>query len=603
MSVQTDPQEAVAPPADLLDQTIYASVRALARQLDAVVEGRSRSPAIADNHDYSTGVFHADGRLVENFGSPIHIMAATQAVGTALARFPDLAGGDIVVVGDPYFGGSHHPDLIVFAPVEVEGRIELLLAVRGHHADVGGGAAGSINPKSRDVWEDGFRVPPLRLWERGTARADLVELLLANSRLPEWYRDDLAAMRTALERVASNAKRLLTRWSPDRVRLAIERTFDRTRRLVEAELERWPAGPVLGPSVCDHDLRERVNVRSRARVEVTERRLRVDFEGTDEQVPGAINSPFANSRTYVHMALLAALGGWVPRNHGFLSCVDVSIPEGSFLNPTPPASTSFSTIEAGAEAGEAMTLALSQLVPERTATTHARAVFVVTHGMDSRTRKPYAIIGLEYSACPCGGGYPGVDGWALPLAFAQQYAANVETSELSYPVLWLERELETDGAAPGRWRGAIGIRARYRVLDDARANVFLFGSNHPQGGVAGGDPGLPNRAILRPGTAAELRLGRHGAQPVDELGSLVQYDVELPANSEVVVWRMGGGGWGPPDERDPDQVREDVLDDVVSVAGARDRYAVALDPETLEIDRSETARLRSSARVRRGAAG
>lgn len=561
----------------------------VSQEMSVTVERTAISPIFTLTHDYSCGVFSWDGRevslLARDLAVPVHIFAALDSVATMFERFGDgVADGDVYLVTDPYLGGSHCPDWTIIKPLLVDGgRTAFLPSVRGHVIDVGGPVPGNYNPDAREVWHEGFRIPPLRIVERGEPVDDLWEVILANTRLAEAVRGDLKAMVGACTVGERRIAALLDRYGVAALIDGIGYILNHSETQLRQQIASWRDGTYEHTEYIDHDFAGNADVPVRVAVTVRGDGLRLDFKGTSPQVNGFINSPRGNTLSQVFTAI-SPLCPEIPINSGFFRPVEVHLPEGSLINPRAPAPVGHCTLCPGTTVIDAIMKAFEPLVPERVATASCDMHSARCFGVNSRTGKYWVAPDMSATPMSAGGAF-GTDGWgAWAATFCALKMPPQEMYEAEYPYLYLLSEYATDTAAPGRWRGAPAYHYRRRNTDEMRCSVYNSGYTHPLTGYAGGHEGAGNYWVLRENSPDEIRV------------TTSCYMEALPAGSTVFHQSGAGGGWGHPLDRDPDLVLADWLDELVSFDGARRDYGVVIDAEKQRVDARATADLRATLR-------
>jgi N-methylhydantoinase B len=288
----------------LAAQVIASNLDAAAQEMSPTVTRTALSPLFNEAHDFTTGIFDFRGqreaRLVAQApGCTPHLYAIVGAVDAILERFRfNLHAGDVLLLNDPYAGGTHGPDWTLIAPVCYQGKPVLLPAVRAHMGDNGGPVAGGYNPRAEEVWQEGLRIPPIKIVDRGETRADVMNLLLANNRLPHWLEGDLAAMIGACRIAEARIAHLFERFGLDVVRGAIDRAIAYSERRVRQQIADWPDGTYVGETWTDHDFHGQHDIAVRATVTIAGDSLAIDFAGSDAQAHGFINSPLTNTRSF-----------------------------------------------------------------------------------------------------------------------------------------------------------------------------------------------------------------------------------------------------------------------------------------------------------------
>lgn len=574
---------------DILAQVVAGTLDAISHEMSAAVTRTSRSPLFNEAHDFTTGIFDLTGaraRLVAQApGCTLHIYAVVSAVEHMVDAFRhDLHPGDVILANDPYHGGSHSLDWTLVTPVFYKRKPILLPVVRAHQGDNGGSVAGGYNPRSRDIWQDGLRIPPLKIYERGEKRRDVFDLVVANNRLAHWLEGDLDAMIGACRIAARRIERLLERHGDSAIKNAIDRSVAYTERRVRQEIESWPDGTYVGETFADHDYQGNRDIKIRASVTVKGSDLHVDFSGSSPQTAGFVNSPIANTTSFVFVALSTCCDEDIPINEGYMNPVTVKAPEGSVVNPVLPAPCGHATACVGAEVTEATLLALSQCAPKRVGGNVHKLPLVYTHGAYDDGR-PWVNLNFWGYTGGAGAAYE-VDGWGLyPPVMTGVILPSIEMNEVQYPCRIRKHEYAPDATGPGRWRGAPGLDTVIEYLDGSRSSVMMAGVRNTTRGLCDGGDAPPNRVVVD---------FENRPQEVSETA----FDLKMEPGGAIYFRRAGGGGWGDPLTRPPEEVLEDVLNGYVSIEGALSDYGVVVESDGLTIDGRKTESARSE-RLRR----
>ncbi len=557
----------------------------VSRQMGAVMTRTARSPIFSQAHDFSCFLTDPAGQLISAAdGIPIHSGGGGFAIRALLEAFgDDIAPCDVFVLNDPYAaGGNHLPDWVVARPVFLDGLLLAFACNRAHQSDIGGGAAGTYNPEATEIFQEGIRLPPLRLVERGEVRRDLWQLLLLNSRTPELLDGDLRAMAGSTSIGSEQVVALAHELGPEQLLRCFEGILDYGEARARAAVEALPDGVYRAAETtwgdCFHD--EPIDIC--VELTVAGNQLDISFEGSGAQVRGFKNSSVANSSSAVLMALASFFENDLPRNEGVLRAVGLHLPEGSIVNPHYPAPVTMCTVFVAHEIVHALWRALAQASPDEGCAGWGKSITGVTSGNVRGGNEPFVM--YHWNSLPGAGAVRGRDGFdqlGHLITLGGLTLPNVETTEHQYPVLLRRQELRCDGGGAGRWRGGTGVDYEAEVAAPA---LYSF---RGEGLLGEGGYGLHGAGAGRTGEMT-LQVGRGTPQPAPRYGLARFGPCTLRASSP------GGGGWGDPFERDQEAVLRDVLDGLVSVDEARRAYGVALSDGGVTVDDAGTARLRAS---------
>ena len=577
-------------------------INTVALEVYEVLCRASPNPAFNEAKDAGAGVYYYNGdevSIIAPAGIAMHSYAGLASVKECLDFFHgDLENGDVLLVCDPYYGGSHIPDYTIVTPVFYDGQPAFFPAVRGHMMDAGGTFPGNVNFDSREIYHDGFRFSPLKLCERGERRREVWDWLSANNRLPAMLVADLEAMIGACAVGESRIRALCRKYGLDVVRGSLDWIFDYTERMFREQVRRWPDGVYVGEAKVDTDFAGRTDLPIKVAVTIAGDEMQFDFTGTTAQSEGIINSVAANTTSYI-VVVFSALCHDIPINSGLLRAINVKLPAGTLVNPNPPAPVAMGTVCCGGQVGTALMKACAQFVPERASNISIDIAASWTFGLDQRPNRFITQSGRNgkyffhydhLSQAMSSGAAYGVDGWggwAAP--FSAALMPSVEMTELQYPVLYSAAEYVTDSAAPGQWRGSPALFTRRESCSASalRVNLCMQALVHPLAGYAGGADGVGNYYVIEYGEDQQEVVGEH---PVSKY---------VGDRLTVCAQSGGAGGWGDPLERDPASVLNDVRDGYVSLEGARHDYGVVIDPQALELMKDATDDERSSMRKAR----
>jgi N-methylhydantoinase B len=554
----------------------------ISQQMGWVMVRTARSP-IFQSHDFSCFVTTADGLLISQAdGCPVHTGSGGFAVRGLLRGFgEDIHPEDAFLLNDPYLaGGNHLPDWVIARPVFAQGRLVAFTCNRAHQSDIGGGAAGTYNPRATEIFHEGLRLPPVRVVEKGEIRQDLWNLLLANTRTPDLLDGDLRAMLGSTRIGAERIEALCNELGPETAAAYIDGVIGHAERRMRAEIARLPDGVYVGEEVSNNDCFTRTEIRYRVTITKEDDHLTVDFTGTSPQMRGFKNSSLANTHAAVYVGIASFFDPDLPRNEGTFRPVKVIAPLGSTVNPRPPAATTFATAFPGHDIIQACWKALAPACPEKSVAGWGKAVIPISAGLRPESGATYVL--YHWNGLSGSGAVRGRDGLgqiAHLSTLGGLTLPNVETWEQTYPVRILRQELRMDGGGAGEWRGGTGVFYDAEVLTEAEYSFRGEGLYDPSG--FGAEGGLPGAA----GVLSVETLDGRDVTPA-------QYELVRLPPARIHIASPGGGGVGDPCRRDPDHVLADVLDGLVSREAAHEHYGVALSADGRSVDRAETARLR-----------
>ncbi len=519
-------------------------LRAIVEEMGEAMLRSSYSQILNSSRDFSIALCDARCRLVAQADHiPVHVGAMPWAARAVAEAFPDAREGDTFLLNDPYHGGSHLPDLTILVPVFAEGALRFWSVVRAHQSDIGGATHGGYNPGATEIWQEGLRVPPIRLGEGGALREDLLRMLAANTRIARDFRGDLMAMVGAARLGRGRLLPLLAKHGAARLEAAVGAILDlseaHARRIVSA----WPDGIWKGEAFLDDDGFGREDIAIRATVTKRGDRLTVDLSESDEQATGFVNSSFPNMRSAVCMAFAYLLDPEVAKNDGAFRPLGVVAREGTVVWAREGAPVTMCTSHPSNEIVEAITRAMQGCCPERATGGWGRRFRVAIQGRDKR-RPGRPFVWHLFHARPGGGGSAKGDGWSTA---GEWHSAgglkfgSVEMAEARFPLLFERHEFLPGSSGDGEHRGGLGGDLSLLVESDGpcRANTAGDGVRHGAAGMVGGRDGAPHDYRLRRSDGAERRLRTKEA------------GIAVEPGDRLLVRSGGGGGWGNPAERDP----------------------------------------------------
>jgi N-methylhydantoinase B len=531
-------RETPAPVRDPIRLEVYRHLlTALTEEMGATLRRSAYSPNIKERRDYSCALFDAGGRPVAmGDHMPVHLGAMPMSVRAALEELGPLAAGDVGALNDPFRGGTHLPDITLIAPVHLAGQPSPLayVAARAHHADVGGMTPGSM-PLAREIYQEGLRIPPVRLQRAGERVEDVWRLVLANVRTPGEREGDLAAQVAALAAGQRRLLELVARRGAAEVAGAMAGLLEYADRLVRATIARIPDGVYEAVDALEDDGLGARDLAIRVRLSVRGDRLEADFTGSAPQTEGGVNAVAAITesavRYVVRVVAERVLGQELPAGGGDMSAVRVVAPEGTVVAARPPASVAGGNVEASQRITDALLLALSQALPSLAAAQSQGTMNNLTvGGLDPRTGEPFAY--YETVGGGMGGGADGAGLSAVHVHMSNSLNTPVEALEHAYPFRVRQYSILRGTGGNGRHPGGDGLRRDLQLLVPAEVTLLTERRRLSPRGLAGGGNGAPGRNVLIRGR--------------EELELPAKVTRRLEPGDVISIRSPGGGGWGAP---------------------------------------------------------
>ena len=572
-------------------EVLRSSFEYVCGRMSTVLQKAAFSPIIYDMVDFSNAIYNEKLELLgQTANCPVHIAAMHFSAQASVKHFgfESLRPGDIFVLNDPYDGGTHLNDMTFTMPVFFDGDILGFAVSRGHWTDVGGGAAGG-QAFGTHIAGEGLRLPPLRMYENYRINDDLLRIIIANTRTPQYIKGDLQAHLAALQVAEAELRRIAARYGIETVRQGMREVLDYTERLTRNAIREIPNGTYHAVDYADTDGITDDPVRVEVTLQVEDDRIVVDFEGSDAPVAGGINSPMANTYSAVYYSLKFFLSPDAPANAGSFRPIEIRLPERSWLNAKWPSPTIGCTTLTSSKITAAIWKALSDAIPDRAvAPTFAECNWFVCSVKDPTSGENFV-----FSDLPAGGwgGTPRHDGMNVtqdPLGNCANLSA--EVAELLFPIRYEAFDLRADSAGAGRNRGGLGSRMVITMLGSSEVSIETSRTRTGTPGVAGGGDSVAQRVSR---VTAEGKLDVFGGISPDGVWHNPLRGKRLEAGDRFEVLTTGGGGWGDPMLREPARVLEDFLDGYVTPAKACDNYGVVIDSQSKTIDGEATKRTRA----------
>jgi N-methylhydantoinase B len=559
--------------------------------MEVTLQRTAYSTNIKTRKDFTCAVFDADFNLVAQPQAPHHIGSLVSSVPRNMKPLVDeLETGDGVLVNDPYRGGTHLPDITLISPIFHREEIVGYAANIAHHVDIGGAIAGSLPTDETEIYPEGLIIPGTKAVENWEYDDNIMDLILRNVRAPEKregdYHAQLGTNRIGTERYLE----LLEEYGRESFEARLGELVDYTEELVRAAIEELPDGRYEAEDYLDGDGVVNEPVKLALAVVIEDDEIKVDFEGTADQNKGPLNAPEAITLAGCLPVIMSFLGGGeLPKNEGFYRPFSMHLPEGSMVNPGENAPI-VGCMEVGMRISDLITKAMAEVMPDRTIASSKGVACIVTYGgMDPRDDQ-FKVF-MESLA----GGYgarPTKDGLEAVQPHAQNTANSpIEELETEVPVYVRRYELRQDSQGPGRYRGGMGLRRDLEFYaPETEFSVLSDRKESQPWGLFGGGSASSARYVINP-----------ESDDPDILDS--KDNVTLGQNDIASVQTPGGGGYGPPLQRDPESVLRDVIDGKVSEERAYEVYGVVLDLERRAVDWEKTEERREELEQAEAATG
>ena len=541
----------------------------IAEEMRVVLAKTAYSPILKSAGDYSCGVFDAAGQMVaQGPDLPIHLGSMPDAVRAIVEVFGgDTHDGDVFIHNDPYFGGSHLPDVNVIRPAFYEGRLLGFTCLRAHWPDIGSATPGSYGAVT-EIYGEGLRLPPVRLVSKGILNEDIEKIILANVRTPDERKGDLGAQLAATLRACQRLQALAARYGAETLIHTMGDVMDYSERLMRAMLADLPDGEgafadfLDGDGIPDDDDGNDAPIWIRMKVNKQGDRITVDFAGTDGQTAGPINAPLSVTASGVYCGLKTAIdpNSLIPPNSGCWRAIEVTAPKGSLLNAEFPSPVVYANHEISHRLADMVMGALVNFWPGQVmACSQGTSAILTLGGVDPRSGNRY----VSYETVKGGyGARPNKDGInVIASGISNTMNTPIEVLEMAFPLRVLEYSVAPDTGGAGRYRGGNGARRIWQLLDGATATgtLCMERMTSPPFGLAGG----------KSGAAAVVKLHTPDGK-VRDLPSKGAFKV--PGGSVVEMTTPGSGGFGDPSTRNRNAIAADVREGYVSAESARLDY-------------------------------
>lgn len=560
------------------------------REMTLTLEKTGRSSVFNLAHDYSHALFdHYPEMILQGQDIPIHLGSLIPAM-KAVAEFfgDDIHEGDVIYHNDPAYKGSHILDCCMYKPLFYKGELVFWTVSKGHLTDIGGPVPAGYNPDAKEIYAEGLRIPPVKLWDKGRRRHDVINLLLTNMRSRRDQEGDLNAQYGACRVGERNLIALLDKYGVESVRACIAELKKMADHHMRSLIGGIPDGTYTGSAILEDAGHGFGDMEIKATIDIAGDTVHIKID-SPPQVPYFINSYSGNSMSGIYLGLMMFAQVPPPYNEGLYRCVSVDLGElGTLCNAKEPAPHVNCTTTPMETLTDAVRKAFEQAAPERVTASWGHANGINIAGLDPRSREEYVTMVLA-TIISGAGATQYMDGWHAcgPLCcFGALSSGDVELLEYSYPILIHRYGLLTDSGGAGRFRGGSGTIWEVEPLEhDMTVVAFGEGRRIPAMGAAGAANALVDPKVGR----IELKQGQ------DTQVHRKNILTTIKPGERVANINPGGGGYGNPFERPIPMVVSDVRNGLVSLEAAKLEYGVVLQPQTLKVDQDATARLRAPA--------
>lgn len=560
-------------------EVIQNALSSIADELALVIMRAAYSNIVRDSMDYSTAVCDRHGQTIaQGLTTPVHLGSFPDAMQNLVTTYAgNMAPGDIFIFNDPYgSGGMHLPDFYIVKPVFIEGEIEGFVATLAHQQDVGGIAPGGMAVYATEIFQEGLRIPTLKLFDAGRPVDAIFRLIERNTRFPVNVMGDMRSQIAACNCGERAFIGLVKRYGPSAFRLYAEELHNHAERLIRAEIRALPNGTWTFEDFVDGVGEHPTPICFRASLTIADDQIEIDWTGTSPQVNAAINGPMPTTKAMSYLAVRCAIGETIPNCEGYMRAISVKAPKGTVVNPHDNAACGARGIICFRMFDTLMGV-FSQVVPDRIPAANEGGSNNPHIAGRDRNDKPFMVSG---GLMGCWGGsarHDGQEGISNPAANLGN--TPIELLESRHPVEITSYAFVQNSGGPGRARGGAALQRGYRLLADEAVLVMRSDRrDHRPYGLFGGFAGTPSWNIINPGPNQRL------------LPACPMSSVPMVRDDEFLHIQAGAGGYGNPLERDPEKILEDVLNELITPDYANDVYGVVIRDRNVDQPATEAKR-------------
>lgn len=558
-------------------QVIRYGLDAIADDMGYNLMRMGRTTIVKEIMDINCAVLDASGGiLAQAHLCPLMMFSLPTTAVNMLKHVEGFEEGDIIICNDPYLGGQHLLDMQFFSPVFVNGELIAFVANIAHQLDMGGAVPGGVAGGLTEIYQEGLRLPFVKLYRKGQEDRQLFEIISKNIRIPEKTLEDFRAQAATTIGGARRVKELVSKYGLNTFKQCTIMLLDYGETIVRRAIETMTDGDYTGVDFVDDDGYSDEPFKIQVNVHIRGNGIKVDFNGTSPQATGNINCPISCTQAGVFYTMVGIIDPYMVVNSGTFRPIQVESEEGLITNPRPPAGVTARS-QTMTKVTEAMLKAMSQVVPNRVVSgSHGQACTCNFTGIHPKSGRRFSYIEIQGGGAGARPDKDGPDGQDLHLGRFMN--TPIEAAELENPVMIERYEFIKDSGGAGKYRGGLSLRRDIRFLANVTWARYSDRQKFAPQGLFGGKEGAKGELILNPDTLNEEKQKSKGVS-------------QLKAGDVLSIRLPGSGGYGPPWERDPERVRWDVLNDKISIKSARENYLVVLNDD-LTIDQEKTRALR-----------
>ncbi|MBW1691761.1 MAG: hydantoinase B/oxoprolinase family protein [Deltaproteobacteria bacterium] len=561
-------------------QVIRYALEAVADDMGYALQRMGRSTIVKEIMDFNCAVLGPEGHILSQAHLCPLMMFSLPRTCFNMVKHYDKGSwkeGDVVITNDPYLGGQHLPDVQFFSPIIYDKTLVGFAANICHQLDMGGSVPGGVAGGLTEIYQEGLRIPFVKLYREGEENEEIFSLIGNNIRIPEKTLADFRAQAATTLGGVSRVKELISKYGLGVFRECINMLMDYSENRIRRFIKDLPNGTYKGEDWIDDDGYIDEPVKLQVNIKIRDDTMRVDFRGSSPQTKGNINCPLSCSEGGIFYTVVGMVDPYMPINSGCFRPVEVRFDEGLITSPLPPAAVTARS-QTMTKIVEAMLKAMAPIIPDRVvAGSHGQACTCSFTGTHPETDKRFTYVEIQGGGCGARPDKDGADGQDLHLGRFMN--TPVEAAELEYPVMIERYEFIPDSGGAGKWRGGLSLRRDIRFHADVTFARYSDRRKFAPQGLFGGMEGSRADMVLNPGSEGEQVVKSKGVG-------------EIKAGDLLSICLPGSGGYGLPWERDPERVQWDVINGKVNLQSAREHYSVSLNSD-LSINEKETEALRA----------